>query len=167
MEGEGLMMVRRITAMVLMAVGLGMFALSASAAEKEAAPSVRLLKKGSLSAIKTPKRVVVQDEKAYAALWTQHSGDSTLDGEPRPAPSVDFKTEMVLAVFLGEKRTGGYSVEIKDAQETGGNLVVTVLEKSPGPGSIVTEALTAPYCFVAVKRSTSAVQWKVVKDPAK
>ena len=56
-----------------------------------------------------------------------------------PSPEVDFKKEMVLAAFMGEQNTGGYAVEIKDAVEEKGKLLVTVLERSPGPDGIALE----------------------------
>jgi hypothetical protein len=134
----------------------------AHGADKVEAPTLRTLRRGAMSAVKLPRRVEVKDSDNFTIVWNGIFSGGSRDGRPVPPPAVDFKTEMVLAVFMGEKRSGGYAVEIKDAVERKGSLVVTVLEKSPGPDSIVTEALTSPFHLVAVKRSTLPVQWRVV-----
>jgi hypothetical protein len=104
----------------------------------------------------------VTDSDKYLVVWNGIFGGGPKDGRPMPPPDVDFKKEMVLAVFMGERYTGGYAVEIKDAVEDKGKLVVTVVERSPGPADIVTQAITNPFHVAVVKRSTLPVQWKVV-----
>lgn len=135
---------------------------TAQAAEKTEAAKVRTLRKGAMCSVRTPRRVAVTDQNAYITLWNATFGPAPKDGRATPPPEVDFKKEMVLAVFMGEQSTGGYAVEIKDVVEEKGKLVVTVLERSPGPDSIVTQAFTNPFFVAAVKRSTLPVQWKVV-----
>ena len=97
---------------------------------------------------------------------------------------VDFSRDMIIAIFLGQKRTGGYGINIVKAEESDGMellelpgtgiwdpgidevrkldsviyrrkkvFVIEYEEISPGPGSIVTQALTTPYEFKIVRKS--------------
>lgn len=148
---------------------LAVFAASAAfqsvqGADKAEAPKVRTLRKGATCNVRTPRRVAVTDQNTYVTVWNGSFGGGSKDGRPMPPPEVDFKKEMVLAIFMGEQSTGGYAVEIKDAVEENGKLVVTVLERSPGPDSIVTQAFTNPFFVAAVKRSALPVQWKIISS---
>lgn len=72
---------------------------------------------------------------------------------PRPElPKIDFEKEMVVAVFMGERPSGGYSIEIINIVRTEEEIVVAVKEKEPPADSLRTMALTQPYHIVAVKR---------------
>jgi hypothetical protein len=86
---------------------------------------------------------------------------------------VDFETEVVVAVFIGERPSGGYGVEIGGLcrgpdgpgpggaapGDTGGrstfHLCYTELE--PPDDAMVTMALTSPYVLVAVERPVGQV----------
>lgn len=92
------------------------------------------------------RRLVVRDESAWTSLWSEIIANR----QPKtPAPQVDFATEMVLAVSMGGRPTGGYSIDIDSFYEANGRLYVVVLETSPGSSCATTQAFTAP--FVAVK----------------
>ncbi len=60
---------------------------------------------------------------------------------------------MVIAVFSGEKRTGGYGIEITRVEENfeKGLLEVFFFETHSSPGSIVIQALTQPYHIVKLE----------------
>lgn len=63
---------------------------------------------------------------------------------------------MVIGLFLGQKSTGGYSVEITRAELDGANLRVFYRQGNPPPGAMLTQALTQPYHLVRFSRSESA-----------
>jgi hypothetical protein len=65
--------------------------------------------------------------------------------------------DMAVAIFLGERRTGGYGVEIVSARATGGQLVVEYREKTPPPDAMVTQALTHPWAVALLPRSDATV----------
>jgi hypothetical protein len=46
---------------------------------------------------------------------------------------------------MGEKNPGGYSIGIDTVVETDKNIVITIKETSPEPGSMVTQAFTNPF----------------------
>src|SRR5690606_8606924 len=55
---------------------------------------------------KTAGTRLVESQAAFETLWQEHSGSSAI------LPEVDFATDTVVAVFAGQKPTGGYSIKI-------------------------------------------------------
>lgn len=62
----------------------------------------------------------------------------------------DIQTSNFLVLNMGEKTTGGYSIGIDTVIETDKNIVITIKETSPEPGSMVTQAFTNPFCVVKI-----------------
>jgi len=88
------------------------------------------------SQVDRPRQTVARTPAEWLALWKLHgSGD---------APKVDFATHTVVAVFLGSRPTGGYSVEFVRAHEEKGVLVVQWRERRPDPGDMTAQILTSP-----------------------
>jgi predicted secreted protein len=77
---------------------------------------------------------------------------------------IDFSKDMAVAVFEGQKPTGGYGVEVTKILETKSELVVYVREVSPGFGCMVTQAFTNPYHIVKFKKSAKEVLINVAKE---
>ena len=113
--------------------------------------SVQTIAKGSRSGIREAAQIAVRSQSEWQKLWRQHSSTSTASV---PLPVVDFDKEIVAAVFLGERPTGGYSVEISAAEVTGSLLTVFVKETSPNPGAIVTQGITQPFHIVRIEAAT-------------
>jgi len=122
--------------------------LDALFARKDSLPTYRELALGSQSQVTGAETRVARDDAELAALWAAHGGA----GAP---PSVDFQTEIVVALFMGSQPTGGYGISIERLEQRGAALDLSVLRSSPAPGAIVTQALTAPFQFVAVERKTT------------
>jgi hypothetical protein len=132
---------------------------------RAAAPAVlplRTLAAGPDCSFTKPERKVVRSAAEWKALWLRLP--AVLDGRPAPPPKVDFAKETVLAVFMGRKPTAGYAVRIAEARIKGGKLVVTLRERTPPPGGVAAEVLTAPYCLAAVKKSPLPVAWKTLPE---
>ena len=62
----------------------------------------------------------------------------------------DVQTSNFLVLNMGEKTSGGYSIGIDSVVETDKNIVITIKETSPEPGSMVTQAFTNPFCVVKI-----------------
>lgn len=104
---------------------------------------------------------LVTNEEQLISLWNlAHSSQLTVP----PVPRVDFQRETVVAIFLGTKSTGGYSVSVQQVSEENGELYLDVVQGSPAPGAITTQALTSPWVIVRVQRGGYPVAW--LRDPA-
>ena len=62
----------------------------------------------------------------------------------------DIQTSNFLVLNMGEKTSGGYSIGIDSVVETDKNIVITIKETSPEPGTMVTQAFTNPFCVVKI-----------------
>lgn len=105
------------------------------------------------SLAKAARREVIRDNAAWTKLWAE------VQDQRRLAPPVDFERQMVLFVALGERRSGGFAIEVARAEVVEGTLVVHVRETGPAPGAIRTMALTAPFHAVALPRNDLPVRW--------
>ena len=56
-----------------------------------------------------------------------------------------------LAVYWGEKPTGGYSLAVQSARLEGDRVTVRLLLDKPPPDAVVTQALTYPYAVVVLR----------------
>jgi protease stability complex PrcB-like protein len=108
----------------------------------------KTIAKGVRSGIREPSQIGIRSQSDWLKLWRQHGSTSTT---PAPVPNIDFDKEIVVAVFLGERPTGGYAVEISSAEVTDASLTVFVKETSPNPGAIVTQGFTQPFHIVRIE----------------
>lgn len=65
-------------------------------------------------------------------------------------PNIDFSKETIVAVFMGEKTSGGYAVSIESVREENEKIIVQIKEIKPGPKDMVTMVITQPFCFVKI-----------------
>ena len=71
-------------------------------------------------------------------------------------PSIDFKKQNVVALFMGQKRTGGYTISIGSLDVLNDTATIKVLETTP-EGGMATMALTAPYCIASIPKTAKVV----------
>jgi hypothetical protein len=91
-----------------------------------------------------PLRAIIRDPNAWAQFWSRLGlGDR---------PEVDFSKELLIAVASGQQRTGGFSITVDRVTNHEGELMVQVLETSPGPNCMTTSELTQPVDVVAIPR---------------
>ena len=95
-------------------------------------------------------RTVLRTEEVYASFWERLHADRSSVPE---RPPVDFDEEVVVAIVLGQRPSGGYSVAIDEvlANDAGGRIQVQFTETVPGDGCLVTAALTSPYVLATVE----------------
>lgn len=94
---------------------------------------------------------VAADEGEWTRLWLMLGSD---------APPLDFKKYFAVAVFAGEKPTGGYMIEFLDPVPKGMDL--TVRYRVLPPSGFATQAITQPWKVRAYPR----VKGKVFVLPA-
>jgi hypothetical protein len=111
--------------------------------------SFQTVAKGSRSGVREPLQMVIRSQAEWDTLWKRHV---SIETNLPPAPAIDFNKEIVIAVFLGEKPTGGYDVEIIRAEQRDGALVIHYREKSPPSAGIVIQSLTQPFHIIQVIR---------------
>lgn len=107
--------------------------------ETKVSSDIKELAAGSYGSIKEPFIFVARDAETYASIKKLN--------DKLPELGADFfKSNAVVAAFLGQRRSGGYSVRIERAA----GWLLRVTEKTPPKDAMVTMALTAPFQIVSV-----------------
>ncbi|WP_294819984.1 protease complex subunit PrcB family protein [uncultured Flavobacterium sp.] len=70
-------------------------------------------------------------------------------------PSVDFEKNNIVALFMGQKNSGGYSIGVKSISIENNVATIKVLETVPA--GMATMAITNPYCIVMVPKTEKVV----------
>ena len=118
------------------------------------------ISKGYYSGFKSPAYFVIANEDEWADIWNKH--DSIC--QPRNTPlEVNFSETTIIAVFMGEFKTGGYGIEIKEITDVGRSVIVKVEKTYPDKESIVTLALSQPYHIVKTDRIDQEITFDTVE----
>lgn len=116
--------------------------------------SLQNVAKGHRSGVPGPLQTVARNQADWAALWKKHT---SIESNPPRFEKIDFGKEIVVAVFAGEKPTGGHGIEITSVERIDERLLVSFVERNPPPGSVVTQAFTQPFHIVRVATQSSGI----------
>jgi len=82
-------------------------------------------------------------------------------------PEIDFDKYTLIAVFMGESPTSGYSITVDKIIEETKVVKIHLTEITPGKNCIVNQVFTYPYQVVEVPKISKDVKYipdKVIKD---
>jgi PrcB C-terminal len=114
---------------------------------------MKVVAEGFHSSIDHAFVAVIRDAETYAEL-------SKLAGN---LPNLDvefFKSNAIIAAFLGERNTGGYAVEIN--RDIAGEI--HIIEKTPDKGMMVPQVITSPFKIVSVPLRAPSPLWFTLGD---
>lgn len=120
-------------------------------------PAIQAQWSGPHSGMDEPAFRVIREPAEWTALWQQLNRDA-----PQPLE----KNQMAVAVFLGQRRSGGYRVEVTGVRAEAGEIVLEWRESPPGPGSMTTQALTSPWAVVTLPSSPHTVVVRPLPAPS-
>ncbi len=107
--------------------------------------SFKILKQESYGGWENKGNVIIKSQSALNSLYKEiNSAEDT--------PQVDFTKNQVVALFMGQKNTGGYSIGIESLKINGTTSEIKIKETKPD-GGIVTTALTNPYCIAVIAKT--------------
>jgi len=106
--------------------------------------------------ITQPLYLLVRDAAELRSIWNFAYGNVL---NPPPVPIVDFARETMVAIFVGQKPTGGYGLAIRGVTFEGGDLFVALDLQEPRPGAMVTQALTSPWLIARIPRGGFSAVW--------
>lgn len=147
---------------VLMAAAAGMAAclVTACAAGGGGGPEVpfETVFSGRHSGVYNQYFAVIRDSETFNEVWQRARARQY----PTPAPpDVDFSHYLVIAVFLGEKRTGGYDISIAGLTRGWKGITATVRVQQPGAGCNTTQALTQPFQIIKTPATSAPIHFVV------
>ncbi len=113
--------------------------------------------KGNYCGITDRKNHVIKTQEDWEKLWEKTYSIQT----PKPKlPKIDFNKEMIIGIFSGEHNSGGYDIEITEIKKHKGEINASFFYVSPGPKCEVTSALTQPYRFIKLKKTSKNIVFK-------
>jgi len=118
-------------------------------------PEFETIDKGTQSGYHKRASLVIKDQAEWEKVWNLHT--SNLDQIPH-VPEVDFKTDMVIAIFRGEFPSSGFYTEISNITESKDKIEVTVTETNDLKGMLL-DVMTYPYHIVKLRRSDLPVEF--------
>jgi hypothetical protein len=148
-----------ILVLVIVTVVTGIFVVSRIALVTTAGAELAFetVEKGAYSGHDEAGNYVIKTQEDWTELWTKVKSNEI----PQPElPEIDFGRDMVIAVFLGTRNTGGYGIEITGIVESS-TVKVYAKEKTPEPGSMVTMALTQPYHIVKLQKVEKSIVFEM------
>lgn len=97
------------------------------------------------------------------SFWTRATGQA-----PQTAPrGITWLREKVIAVSLGQRESGGYSIFVQSLEKAGGLTIVRAVERMPMPGQWVAPEPSSPFVLIRVDRAVSSVSLDVrQQDPS-
>ena len=101
---------------------------------------------GQYSAKEEEDYELIRYDFRYQQVWKEIN--SIFDPIP-PAPKVDFEKQYTLAVYMGMRPNGGYSIKITDMYLEDDTLRVKGVSYKPGKNCMSTQAIVNPYQIVA------------------
>ncbi|MBL0058724.1 MAG: protease complex subunit PrcB family protein [Elusimicrobia bacterium] len=111
---------------------------------------------GDSSGIEDERQVVIRDAATWAKFWAEHQSHM---GIPAPTPAVDFKTRMVVGIFVGSRGSSGYTVQITGVSENSKEMTLSYKETTPNPDMAFLTVMTQPYHLKTVPRSNLPVRF--------
>lgn len=116
-----------------------------------------ILLQGTSSAVSEARRDVIRDRDSLIRLLGAHHPEG-----PVALPDVDFTRQMIVAEFLGQRPSGGYSVTVEGAGKTeSGWLQLEFVRAEPSPSCPAPLQSTQPYVLVAIERRSGGLLYKV------
>jgi VWFA-related protein len=117
------------------------------------APQMVPVAHGPLSNRAEAGEVVMRSKEEWEDLWRSLPTRQN-------APSVAFDETMMVGVFVGNRPTAGYRIEVAGVRVDGDTLVVSWREVSPGPEAVVNQTVTTPFAVAAVTRHDGPVRFE-------
>jgi hypothetical protein len=73
------------------------------------------------------------------------------------APPIDFSSQAILCLYIGERATGGWSVTLQSISLDGASMKVLAREVEPRPGTGTTQAFSYPADCAIIDRTALPV----------
>ncbi len=94
-----------------------------------------------------------RETESHEVIRSQQELDALFKELGHNRMSVDFSAYNVVAVFMGQKSTGGYKITIENVSVKGSTAQVLTKTTVPEPDGMVSMALTQPYCIAYIPKT--------------
>jgi hypothetical protein len=109
------------------------------------------------SGLERAQELIIRDQTSWEQAWAQiHS----IRRPVPPLPDVDFQSNVVVVVALGQMRSGGVDIAVTAAVRERTGVLVSVSEKQPGSNCVVTMNLTSPVDIAVLPRTAEPITFQ-------
>jgi hypothetical protein len=128
---------------------------NATAKQENIEPSCNtfsIIKSGSSSGLNTPLKTIINNNADWISIWKK------IDFSGSTPPPINFIKFNLAVVSLGNKSTGGFSVEIDRIDCSDEKTQIYIKERSPNHGErltkkqVVTLENSQPYIVIKIKK---------------
>jgi hypothetical protein len=91
---------------------------------------------------------LIQDNKAWQSLWSQHK---TITPIPS-APHIDFATQNLITVIDSDQPNSGYTLHMDKVEQHGDELWVYVTREQPASACLNMGMVSQPYVFATIPK---------------
>ncbi len=131
---------------------VGGFIATGQVARGEPGVAFSTIRRGALSGVREPIWTVARTQEEWTTLWHRHAGAAAVP------PFVDFSSQIVVAVFAGQRPSAGYEIEVMEVRLMDRALRVMYRERTPPATGLVRPVLTAPFHIIQLPRSDLPVE---------
>ena len=121
---------------------------SARTTVKDGPIAFAVIDSGQHSLADTAAVFLIDNQKQWLEIWRFAKG--SIEPMP-PAPEIDFKRDMLVAVFMGKKSSGGYRVQMTNIEYAKDTLSISI-EYFRRPGGTLLPVVTSPYQIAKIPR---------------
>jgi len=116
-----------------------------------------VLREGQQGPDVTERTVVIANtDEEWAQLWSDVQG---ADGEEK-IPQVDLEKHQIVALFAGEKSTGGHGITVEEVALEGNSIVIRARESAPSSTDMAIMLMSHPHLIVKVPAGHAVrVEW--------
>ena len=107
----------------------------------------------------TTKEIV--NIKELSAVWINLF--TKYDRKP-PVPTIDFDNKMLVVIALGERNTGGYSIQVNSILETKNEIKINVSENKPGPTCLTSSVMVYPFQLIEIPKTAKKITFTKAVD---
>ena len=120
--------------------------------------SYSVILQGQQSGFTLQKALILENTDEFNELWAIHTG-----GSKTPTPIINFKNSVVIANFLGEQPTGGYSIKVNKVVYSEKYTQVIFSTHRPTPGSMRTMQITQPYIMIKIDKTKKPIYFEYTR----
>lgn len=118
---------------------------------------VKTVAKGFNSLEKQKTELIIKSHEELKNLWNIIYATQL---DKPPLPNIDFDTNIIIGIFLGEKPTAGFSIEVQKIMEENGKIIVYIEETSPPQDSFQAQIITEPYHVIQIPKMDKPVVYQ-------
>jgi NDP-sugar pyrophosphorylase family protein len=100
------------------------------------------------------KFMVIETEKSLAEVFNLLNKSRSPKFE---IPAINFKKETVIALFLGEKTSGGYAITVEQVLDKNNKVSIFYKVTSPKLGDMVASVMTQPFSIIKIRKTAKEI----------